>query len=267
MWWKVYQSNEFIIKAFQYANKYMPADIDLYYNDYNECNTRKSAGIAQLLKDVKAAEGTRIDGMGMQEHNKTMSSPMASDFERAVRLYAEIVDQIQITEWDVKNSTSFIPTEKGLENEYLKQADYYHSFYEAIQKLRAEGINISGFVFWGIIDTNSWLQDANSVGGGADGLSIQHPLLFDGKYQAKPAFWAFADETRFQKMVHPTPTPTVKPTEAPTPTPEPTEALAPSATPVPTEAPQAPVVDEAEELGFFARIWKSISNFWNNLWN
>ena len=155
-----------------------------------------------------------------------------------------------------------------IENEYLKQADYYHSFYEVIQKLRGEGINISGFIFWGLIDTNSWLQDANSVGGGADGLSIQHPLLFDGEYQAKPAFWAFADETRFQKLVNPTPTPTVKPTEAPTPTPEPTEALAPSATPVPTEAPtQAPVVDDPEELGFFARIWQSIANFWNNLWN
>lgn len=266
MWWKVYQSNEFILQAFRFANKYMPADVDLYYNDYNECSTKKSAGIAQLLRDVKAAEGTRIDGMGMQEHNKTMSSPMANDFEKAVRTYAEIVDQIQITEWDTKNSQSFIPTDKGLENEYLKQADYYHSFYEVIQKLRAEGINISGMTFWGVIDTKSWLQDASTVGGGADGLSIQHPLLFDGGYQAKPAFWAFADESRFQKMVNPTPTPTIKPTEAPTPAPEPTTepTIAPSATPVPTEA---PVVDEPEELGFFGRIWQSIKDFWNNLWN
>jgi len=242
----------------------MPADVDLYYNDYNECSVKKSAGIAQLLRDVKAAEGTRIDGMGMQEHNKTMSSPMANDFEKAVRTYAEIVDQIQITEWDVKNSQSFIPTDKGLENEYLKQADYYHSFYEVIQKLRTEGINISGMTFWGVIDTRSWLQEKSTVGGGADGLSIQHPLLFDGGYQAKPAFWAFADESRFQKMVNPTPTPTIKPTEAPTPTPEPTATIAPSATPVPT---QAPVVDEPEELGFFARMWQSIREFWNNLWN
>jgi len=245
MWWKVYQSNEFIIQAFRFANKYMPEDIDLYYNDYNECNVKKSTGIAQLLRDVKEAEGTRIDGMGMQQHNKTMSSPMASDFEKAVRTYADIVDQIQITEWDVKNSTSFIPTDKGLENEYLKQADYYHSFYEVIQKLRAEGINVSGFTFWGIIDTNSWLQDANSVGGGADGKSIQHPLLFDGGYQAKPAFWAFADETRFQKMVNPTPTPapaTPTPEPTPEPTAEPTEAPAPE----PTEAPavEAPVAQE-----------------------
>jgi len=175
----------------------------------------------------------------MQEHNKTMSSPMPNDFEKAVRAYAEIVDQIQITEWDVKNSQSFIPTEKGLENEYLKQADYYHSFYERIKMLRAEGINISGMTFWGVIDTRSWLQDSSNVGGGADGLSIQHPLLFDGEYQAKPAFWAFADESRFQKMVNPTPTPTVAPTATPTPepTPEPTAEPTEAPTVAPTEAP------------------------------
>lgn len=234
MWWKVYQSNEFIIQAFRFANKYMPADVDLYYNDYGECGVRKSAGIAQLLKDVKAAEGTRIDGMGMQAHYTTMQES-ASDFEKAVRTYASIVDKVQITEWDVANSKTVIPTEQGIQNEYLKQADYYHSFYERIQKLRAEGINFTGITFWGVIDQNSWLQDRYPT--------TQYPLLFDNGYQAKPAFWAFADESRFQKMVNPTPTPTIKPTEAPTPTPEPTATPIPepSATPVPTEA---PAIDE-----------------------
>ena len=67
-WWKVYGSNEFIINAFKFANKYAPASVDLYYNDYNECDSRKRGGIIQLLKDVKAAEGTRISGSGMQGH-------------------------------------------------------------------------------------------------------------------------------------------------------------------------------------------------------
>jgi len=233
-WWGIYQSNEFIIQAFRFANKYMPADVDLYYNDYGECGVRKSAGIAQLLKDVKAAEGTRIDGMGMQAHYTTMQES-ASDFEKAVRTYASIVDKVQITEWDVANSKTVIPTEQGIQNEYLKQADYYHSFYERIQKLRAEGINFTGITFWGVIDQNSWLQDRYPT--------TQYPLLFDNGYQVKPAFWAFADESRFQKMVNPTPTPTIKPTEAPTPTPEPTATPIPepSATPVPTEA---PAIDE-----------------------
>jgi len=237
IWWEIYQSNEFIIQAFRFANKYMPAEVDLYYNDYGECGVRKSAGIAQLLKDVKAAEGTRIDGMGMQAHYTTMQES-ASDFEKAVRTYAGIVDKVQITEWDVANSKTAIPTEKGIQQEYLKQAEYYHSFYERIQKLRAEGINFTGITFWGVIDQNSWLQDRYPT--------TQYPLLFDNGFQVKPAFWAFADEARFQTMVNPTPTPTIAPTATPTPEPTPEPTAAPSPEPTATIAPtEAPAADEA----------------------
>ena len=237
MWWKVYQSNEFIIQAFRFANKYMPEDIDLYYNDYGDIGVRKSQGIAQLLRDVKEAEGTRIDGMGMQAHY-TLMNELVSDFENAVRLYAGIVDQVQITEWDFAASPNYIPNEIGTQEEYIRQAKTYHSFYEAIQKLREEGINFSGFTFWGIIDKNSWLQDRYAL--------EQIPLLFDNGYQVKPAFWAFADEARFQKLVNPTPTPAPA-----TPTPEPTEAPAevtnPSATPVPTDVPASETPASTED--------------------
>lgn len=270
-WWEVYQSNEFIINAFKFANKYMPADVDLYYNDYNEWNDNKVQGIVQLIKDVKAAEGTRIDGMGMQGHMQAITSPTASGgFERAVRAYAEVVDQIQITEWDVKVSAAFLNTEKGIEQEYARQAEYYHSFYVKIQELRAEGINISGFTFWGVIDPNSWLQTSSTVGGGSDGKLTQYPLLFDGGYQAKPAFWAFADEARYLKAIGATPTPA--PTRAVTPTPTPEPTLAPTEAPAPTEVPATPVpteipAAEPANQGFFARLWQSIQSWWTNLWN
>lgn len=245
MWWKVYQSNEFIIQAFRFANKYLPESVDLFYNDYNEWVEKKVQGIVQLLKDVKEAEGTRIDGMGMQGHMQAITNPTAASFERAVRAYAAVVDQVQITEWDVKVSSAFINTEKGIEQEYIRQAEYYHSFYEMIQSLRAEGINITGMTFWGVTDPNSWLQTANGVGGGSDGKLTQYPLLFDGGYQAKPAFWAFADNARYLKAIGATPTPaptravTPTPTPAPTQKPLPTEASDITATPVPTEAADA----------------------------
>ena len=46
-WASVYgsQSNEYIIKAFQWANKYAPASLELYYNDYNDCVPSKVEGI------------------------------------------------------------------------------------------------------------------------------------------------------------------------------------------------------------------------------
>ena len=37
-----------------------------------------------------------------------------------------------------------------------------------------------------LLSQNSWLHSQSNVGGGADG-SKQCPLLFDGKYKAKPA--------------------------------------------------------------------------------
>ena len=245
MWWKVYQSNEFIIQAFRFANKYMPESVDLYYNDYNEWYASKVRGIVQLINDVKAAEGTRIDGMGMQGHHKVGGASI-TQFEDAVRAYAAVVDQVQITEWDMKVSSVYKNTEQGIQEEYIRQANVYYDYYQSIQKLRAEGINFTGMTFWGVIDTNSWLQTQNSVGGAADGKVTQHPLLFDGGYQVKPAFWAFADQARYSKAVGATPTP--MPTRAVTPTPEPTQAPA-SATPIPTTAPADEPADSDSNVG------------------
>ena len=55
-WWHVYQDESFIINAFKYANKYAPASLELYYNDYNECVPKKREGIVKLLEAVKAQE-------------------------------------------------------------------------------------------------------------------------------------------------------------------------------------------------------------------
>ena len=117
-WWAVYQSNEYILNAFTYANKYMPASVELYYNDYNEWFVNKRNGIVQLLKDVKAAEGARIDGMGMQGHYQTGGSPTVEEFEAAARAYCEVVGQIQVTELDMAASSSYDGTKGTLAAEY-----------------------------------------------------------------------------------------------------------------------------------------------------
>ena len=192
-WWKVYGSNEFIINAFKFANTYAPAELELYYNDYNECDANKRVGIMQLLSDVKNAEGTRIDGFGMQGHY-TVSAPSESQIEDAVRDYSSVVGKVMLTELDVKVSAVFDGTEEKLPEEYARQAAYYSSIYELLKRLNAEdGITVSGITIWGVIDTYSWLQQQSNVGGGATGTILQCPLLFDGNYKAKPSFWAFVD--------------------------------------------------------------------------
>ncbi|MBQ7777117.1 MAG: endo-1,4-beta-xylanase, partial [Lachnospiraceae bacterium] len=105
-WWHVYQSEEYIINAFRYANKYAPEHIELYYNDYNECGNLKRNSIVNLLTAVKEAEGTRLDGMGMQAHY-SVSSPDTFTFENTVRLYAKVAGKVQITEWDMTASSNY----------------------------------------------------------------------------------------------------------------------------------------------------------------
>ena len=192
-WWAVYQSNEYILNAFTYANKYMPASVELYYNDYNEWFVNKRGGIVQLLKDVKAKEGARIDGMGMQGHYQTGGSPTIEEFEAAARAYCEVVGQVQVTELDMAASSSYDGTQGTLAAEYERQAKRYQDIYTAIRRMKEEGYRVGSITIWGVIDKNSWLQTSSSVGGGTDGKRKQCPLLFDDDYQVKPSYWAFVN--------------------------------------------------------------------------
>lgn len=200
-WWRVYGSNEFIINAFRFANKYVPADVELYYNDYGDCSALKSEGIAQLLKDVKAAEGTRIDAVGMQGHYQTAGSPSAQEFITAAKKYAAIVGKVQITELDFGVSDAYDGTDKTKQEEYTRLAYRYKEIYDAVKQLKSEGINMSGITVWGVVDKYSWLQTSSSVGGGATETKKQVPLLFDDDYQVKSAYWAFVDPTKLAPTI------------------------------------------------------------------
>lgn len=243
-WWHVYQSNEYIINAFRYANKYAPAELELYYNDYNEFDLSKKNGIIQLINDVKAAEGTRLDGFGMQGHY-SLNAPDASVLGGYFLEYAKAAGKVQITEWDVRATTSYDGTEKTKADEYRRQALYYMRMYSAVKLSKEKGHNISGLTWWGVVDKYSWLQTASNVGGGTNGKNKQCPLLFDNDYKAKPAYWAFVDPTKLSAQSNPTPEPTEEPkaTEAP----KVTEAPQATETPTVTETPQATEAPEVQE--------------------
>ena len=184
-WWAVYQSPEFIQNAFVYANKYMPADIALFYNDYNEYVTSKVGGICELLRTVKETPGARIDGMGMQAHYQVdANSPTMEQFKSAATAYSKIVDQVQVTELDYKGSAN---------SKDERLANRYKALYDTIRRLKNDGVNITGMTIWGVVDKHSWLQTANNNGGGSNGNARQYPLLFDDNYKAKNAFWALAN--------------------------------------------------------------------------
>ena len=205
-WWRVYKSEDFIVNAFRYANYYAPKDLELYYNDYNECVEIKVSGIKKLLEEVKSHENdeqlpTRISAMGMQSHH-TVSSPTINQIEHAAVEYGKIVGKIQLTELDLKASNEFDGTDATLKEEYTRQAYRYKEIYDVMRKVDAmEDIDVNGITIWGVIDGNSWLQDSSDVGGGADGSKRQVPLLFDDDYKAKPSFYAFVNAEKLEPYI------------------------------------------------------------------
>ncbi len=198
-WWAVYQSEDFIVKAFTFANKYAPAELELYYNDYNECNLVKRNGILELLKLVKshegaAGEGTRISGMGMQGHYN-MESPSFPDIEYSIKEYAAVVDKVQITELDLRASDSYTRSKESKIEEYDKQRKRYNMIYYGIKSAvnMNDYVQFDGITFWGVTDQYSWLNSSSTIGGGnLSGLPCC-PLLFDENYEPKPCFYVFAD--------------------------------------------------------------------------
>lgn len=198
-WWHVYESNEFIINAFKYANKYAPANVELYYNDFGETDNTKCEGIVKLINDVKSAEGTRLDAFGMQAHYN-VDGFSAAQFKSVAKKYAQAAGEVQLTELDFKASSTYDGTAATKESEYTKMAYCHKNLYEAIKALKAEGANVSGITVWGVIEPNSWLHSQSNLGGGASG-SAQCPLLFDGNYKAKPAYWAYVDATKLQPAI------------------------------------------------------------------
>lgn len=199
MWWRVYKSNEFIINAFKYANKYAPNDVELYYNDFGETDNTKCEGIVKLINDVKSAEGTRLDALGMQAHYN-VDGFSAAQFKSVAKKYAQAAGKVQLTELDFKASSTYDGTAATKESEYTKMAYCHKNLYEAIKALKEEGTNVSGITVWGVIEPNSWLHSQSDLGGGASG-SAQCPLLFDGNYKAKPAYWAYVDASKLQPAI------------------------------------------------------------------
>ncbi len=169
-WVQVYGDQSYIKKAFAFARQYAPAGCKLFYNDYNEYAESKMNYICtDILQELVDAD--LIDGMGMQSHI-SMSNPSIAQYENAIRTYADMGLEIQITELDVN-------IKSNSDEDMLALAERYRQVFEMYKRVKDDGVNLSAVVLWGITDSTSW------IGG--------YPLLFDKNYQAKDAFYAVID--------------------------------------------------------------------------
>ena len=165
LWMQIYGNNTFIYKAFEYARKYAPAGCKLYYNDFNEYLTAKRDAIYNLVSDMYK-KGI-CDGVGMQSHLST-SSPTVQTYTDAVKKFASIGCDIQITELDITIQSG---------SNASAQAKIYGDLFQVYKQYSA---NISAVVFWGTQDGMSWRKDYN-------------PLIFDREYQPKEAYYKIVE--------------------------------------------------------------------------
>ncbi|MBQ0912718.1 endo-1,4-beta-xylanase [Streptomyces sp. RM99] len=146
----------YIEEAFRTARAADPA-AKLCYNDYNTDGVNaKSTAVYTMVKDFKA-RGVPIDCVGFQGHFNS-NSPVPADLRANLQRFADLGVDVQITELDIEGSGT-------------AQADAYARVVDACLAVdRCTGITV-----WGVTDKYSWRS------GGT-------PLLFDGNYEAKPAY-------------------------------------------------------------------------------
>lgn len=187
-WYKVYGDVSFITNAFRYANKYAPADVKLVYNDYSSYAPAKTQAICQIVRAIQSDPDARIDCVGMQSHIG-MDYPAlkggAGSYEAAIQAFTELGVDVQVTELDMGTGSTRYNSEA--------MAARYKELFKLLIKMRKtdDRHGVCGVTLWGTVDERSWIYN-NKDGGN----SHQHPLLFDGNFTCKPAFFAVLEAAK-----------------------------------------------------------------------
>lgn len=177
-WYKVYQSDEYILNAFKYANKYAPNDVLLCYNDYNSYMENKTEAICKTVDRIRETEGARIDVVGMQSH-VIDNFPGAEAFGKAIKTFAAKDVDIHVTEFDLAN--------KQQEKYSIEwNTKLYESYFKTmVDNMKTDGKRgVTSITIWGLDDQSSWLNNQYK--------RDTYPLLFrkvGNSYSAKQEFY------------------------------------------------------------------------------
>lgn len=191
LWYDIL-GKEFIFNSFKWAREADPY-AQLVINDYNlESDKRKRQDMYNLVKEMLAAK-VPVDAVGIQMHISN-TAPSVAEIKETIDLFASLGVQVVITEMDMSiyasaNDAKRIPTA----NDLLVQAQRYKDIF-AVYKAAAEKGQLDLVMIWGPSDDTSWLNDF-PVRGRTDA-----PLLFDTRFQAKPAFWAIVDPSKVKGL-------------------------------------------------------------------
>ncbi|MBO7425616.1 MAG: alpha/beta fold hydrolase [Clostridiales bacterium] len=190
LWLKVV-GEDFFIKAFEFARKYASPEVKLFYNDYNTYEEWKRDLILEKVLKPLIKKGL-VDGMGMQSH-LLMNEPELSLYEKALHMYGALGIEVHVTELDIHNADHS-------EESMNKLAERYKELFTILVKAKDEGkANVTSVTFWNLLDQFSWLTGFRK--------ERSHPLLFEGKCEAKKAYYSVletvVDKDKIDKWVPP----------------------------------------------------------------
>lgn len=176
-WWADNTGDsEYIDQAFIWAHEADP-QAKLILNDFdNEHFNPVSDAMYQYIKDAKA-RGVPIDGIGMQMHIDGTHPPDAQEVIQNMRRFGELGVAVYVTEFDV--NMSGVPA-SGAGRDAIQAGIYYNMTRACI-----EAGDCHSFSQLGITDKETWYNYMGPASANAQ------PLMFDKKYQPKPAFFAF----------------------------------------------------------------------------
>jgi len=180
---------DYIDNAFRWAREADP-NAQLVINDFNlERDTRKRQSMYDLVKGMKQ-RGVPVDAIGMQLHID-VKGPSVQQIRETIELFASLGVKVLITGMEISIYTSNTEAKKAATPAILlEQAQRYKDIFAMLQE-QAQKKNLGNMVvLWGLHDGISW-KNNYPVPGRTDA-----PLLFDERFQSKPAFWALVNPSR-----------------------------------------------------------------------
>ncbi len=185
-WYKI-AGEEYIVKAFELAQKYGNDDDKFYVNEIKVLNNRTKENNLFKTVEMLRSKGLRVDGIGIQCHLDTVSiNESQFNLERLLKRAKKENLDVQITEMDMRcyttNDQEGWPD--GIMPEWIKywQMNKYQRFFEIFREYKDI---IKGVTFWGLDDAHSAVT--------WEGKRADWPLLFDVNGKPKENFFAVCD--------------------------------------------------------------------------
>jgi endo-1,4-beta-xylanase len=196
---------EYIALAFKAAREADPNGILIFNEDNNQ--SPQDAGTTRVVDKMYAtvkqlkADGVPVAGVGMQMHLflpwNSQVPPSKEAVIATMQKFAALGVRIYITEFDVD-----LAGRPGTQAEkWAFEAQLYRDMMEACLE---SGV-CNSFSTWGISDSTSWITCAQN---GCVNAPTADPLMFDGAFNPKPAYFAVRDALLTDFTVAPTVTPT-----------------------------------------------------------